>query len=369
MADRPAIQFYFGDWKKNQKLRFCSWGARGAWIEVMGLMHDSPEYGVLRQPLKKIAQALGAPMKLLNELVAQGVMYGCASGTCEPMVYRPKHAGAEGDPVVLVAAQEGPIWYSPRMVKDEYVRTIRGTGTRFKASPDGTPKGGYGEPPKPQPNSATMGRQGDGASASASASKSSSLSPGASAHDDDPPGVTVIDGQTGLPSTPPPSVLAELTPAQAKQAVLACTALRKMGAPPRIHPGDELLAALMAEGFTAEQVVRAVGEKALRDAALWNDPFLSTDLPELLINGANQQAMGLTDTQHTALRSAVAQVSIAYIAATLRGRRRDATQPTGTTHGKSTHPAHGGSGAPRSAVERVKAANAEAERREAAGSK
>lgn len=194
-----------------------------------------------------------------------------------------------------------------------------------------------------------------------------SLAPArADAPDDAAPDVVVLDGATGLPSTTPPSALAALTPAQAKQAVLACTALRKMGAPPRIHPGDEVLAALMAEGFNAEQVVRVVGEKALRDAALFNDPFLDPELPELLINGAKQQAMGLTDTQHTALRSAVAQVSIGYIAATLRGRRRDATQPTGTTHGKSTHPAHGGSGAPRSAVERVKAANAAAERREAA---
>jgi hypothetical protein len=163
--------------------------------------------------------------------------------------------------------------------------------------------------------------------------KASSLSAGVGAQ-----AVEVIDGNTAQPTTTPVSVLAMLTPEQSAQVVGACKALRKMGAPPRINPGDERLAALIAEGFSAEQVVRVVGEKSLRDARLWDDPDQNPELFELLINGASQQAMGLTDAQFRAIQGAVAQVSIGYIASTLRGRRRDAqVQSPGRTAPRANH--------------------------------
>jgi hypothetical protein len=156
-------------------------------------------------------------------------------------------------------------------------------------------------------------------------------SPGADARDDAPL-VVVTDGD-GKPKNSP---IATLTAEQSAQMVLACRALRKMGAAPRINPGDEVLAALLVEGFTAEQVVRVVGEKAQRDAGLWDDPDLTPDLAELLINGATQADMRLTNEQHGALRSAVAGVSIGYIAATLRGRRNDAKTESGAPHANRT---------------------------------
>lgn len=145
---RPSFQFYPADWRNNANLRRCSWEARGVWVEVMGLMHDSDVYGVLRWPLKEIAQALGAPVKLVQELATKGVMKGRDKGVCEAFVYTPRSARKDGDPVVLVAAEEGPLWYSSRMVKDEYVRSVRGEQTRFdtdtKGSPKAAPKGGIG---------------------------------------------------------------------------------------------------------------------------------------------------------------------------------------------------------------------------------
>lgn len=178
MAKRPSIQFYPADWRNNAKLRRCSWAARGVWIELIGLLHDSDEYGVLRWPLREIAQALGAQPKDLNELVTKGVLYGCATGDCEPMVYTPRSGRVAGDPVLLVPAQPGPIWYSPRLVRDEYIRTKRGSSTRFGegegddmgedigGSPNPSPKGGIGEDidaaPKPG--------QSDGSSSTSSSS-------------------------------------------------------------------------------------------------------------------------------------------------------------------------------------------------------
>lgn len=141
---RPSFQFYPADWRNNANLRRCTWEARGVWVEVMGLMHDSDNYGVLRWPLKEIAQALGAPLKLVQELATKGVMKGRDKGVIEAFVYTPRSARKDGEPVVLIASQEGPIWYSSRMVKDEYLRAVRGEQTRFgddtKLTPNNAPK-------------------------------------------------------------------------------------------------------------------------------------------------------------------------------------------------------------------------------------
>lgn len=137
---RPSFQFYPADWRNNANLRRCSWEARGVWVEVMGLMHDSDRYGVLLWPLKEIAQALGAPLKLVQELAGKGVMKGRDKGLIEAFVYTPRTGRRDCDPVVLVPAQEGPIWYSSRMVKDEHLRAVRGEQTRFGDDPKQTPK-------------------------------------------------------------------------------------------------------------------------------------------------------------------------------------------------------------------------------------
>lgn len=176
---RPSFQFYPADWRNNAKLRRCSWGARGAWIELLGLLHDSDDYGLLRWPLKQIAQALGCPVKLLNELVECGVLYGVEKGACEALVYTPRSGRKNGEPVELVAAQQGPLWFSPRMVRDEYVRTVRGENTRFSdennpqnPSPKGGLGAGNGDAPTP--------RQGDGPTSSSSSTSTTTAPTGAS---------------------------------------------------------------------------------------------------------------------------------------------------------------------------------------------
>jgi hypothetical protein len=140
---RPAFQFYPDNWRNNSNLRRCSWPARGAWIEVMCLMHDADEYGALPWSLKEIAQALGCPLSLLRELATKGVMKGCDEGECEAYIYTPRSGRKVGAPVTLVAKRAGPFWYSSRMVRDEYVRAHAGAATRFGSDQ------GY-NPPVPQ---------------------------------------------------------------------------------------------------------------------------------------------------------------------------------------------------------------------------
>ena len=47
MSKLPAIQFYVGDWMKDPALRSVSVEARGLWIDLLCIMHESPRRGYL----------------------------------------------------------------------------------------------------------------------------------------------------------------------------------------------------------------------------------------------------------------------------------------------------------------------------------
>jgi hypothetical protein len=150
---RPSLQFYPDNWRNNANLRRCSWAARGVWVEVMCLMHDSDRYGVLEWPLKEISQALGCTAAPLKELIDKGVMKGCEKGECESFIYVPRSGRKDGPPVTLIAAQPGPIWFSSRMIKDEYKRLSRGesdgNGEAPKPTPKPSPNPPFGAAPNP----------------------------------------------------------------------------------------------------------------------------------------------------------------------------------------------------------------------------
>lgn len=131
---RPSLQFYPGDWQANPKLRRCSHAEKGIWLDVICILHDQDEYGVIRWPLKDLALAVHAKPAALQKLVDKGVLKGTDSGECEPFIYVPRHARKDGEPVTLISKQVGPIWYSSRMVRDEYVRNTAGASTRFTTS-------------------------------------------------------------------------------------------------------------------------------------------------------------------------------------------------------------------------------------------
>ncbi|WP_429497287.1 hypothetical protein ACQUFY_12045 [Robbsia andropogonis] len=170
---RPSFQFYPGDWISNSNLRRCTHAERGAWLDILCLMHDQEEYGVIRWPLKDIAQAANCPIALVKGLVTKGVLKGGDTAVEEEFIYRPKSGRKIGDPVTLVSAQAGPFWYSSRMVKDEYVRTIRGESSRFGDSDGESPTSS----PKDAPDSSPKPPFGDGSSSSSSSSNKKHTSP------------------------------------------------------------------------------------------------------------------------------------------------------------------------------------------------
>lgn len=168
---RPSFQFYPADWLGNTNLRRCSHAEKGAWVDVMCLMHDSEEYGVLRWPLKEIAAAASCRLGDLKGLISKGVLKGSDQRLPDPFIYVPRSGRRDGAPVVLIPAQVGQIWFSSRMVRDEYVRQHRGSGTRF-GDADGADDAQDNLSPKQSPKAAPMPPFGDGSSSSASASAS-----------------------------------------------------------------------------------------------------------------------------------------------------------------------------------------------------
>ena len=141
---RPYLMLYVADWQSNAKLRLCSHAERGIWLDVMCIMHDQDEYGVIRWPLRDLAQAVHTTLSSLKKLVDREILKGADAGsTCGAFIYTPRSGRKVGDPVTLIESQPGPIWYSSRMVRDEYVRNHSGLSTRFgSGSSDTMPRHG-----------------------------------------------------------------------------------------------------------------------------------------------------------------------------------------------------------------------------------
>lgn len=152
---RPSFQFYPADWMSDLKLRRCTPAARGVWVDVLCAFHDSDDaYGMLRWTLKEIARTVGASMSHVRELADKAVLRGSDTYLDTALVYVPRSGRKAGPPVTLIAAQAGPIWYSKRLVIDDYVRTIRGEASRFGGQDDDSPSSTPAAAPTPAPTRA-----------------------------------------------------------------------------------------------------------------------------------------------------------------------------------------------------------------------
>lgn len=256
---RPSFQFYPGDWQANSNLRRCTHEEKGVWIDVMCLLHDQEEYGVVRWSLKEIAQAIGSTVQKLRSLANKGVLKGADDGDeCEALIYTPRSGRKNGDPVTVINKQNGPIWYSSRMVVDEYKRVLRGeSGTTPKATPNPSPKPPFGEyigaAPKATPNP-TPNPSPSRAHASSSSSSSPSVNPEV-IH-------TVSESESPLREIPPDSVPVQpCTPAGE-----ACRAIKESGIP-ITNPSHPTLLALLKAGADANEFRIAAREAVAKGKA------------------------------------------------------------------------------------------------------
>jgi hypothetical protein len=103
----PAFQFYPADWRKDPGVQSLDYETRGIWFEMLCLMHESEERGVLLlngQPIpdSALCRLLGLDNQNLTTAITTLLTYGVA--------HRREEDGAI---------------YNRRMVKDEALRIIR----------------------------------------------------------------------------------------------------------------------------------------------------------------------------------------------------------------------------------------------------
>lgn len=275
---RPSFQFYPGDWQANSNLRRCTHEEKGVWLDIMCLLHDQEEYGIARWTLKELAQAVGTQISKVRALVAKGILKGADGGeSCEPFIYIPRSGRKNGDPVTLVPVQDGPIWYSSRMVRDEYVRNHAGASTRFASGETGDKdprkKSSCGEQipgtlpddltsPKQSLHPSPSLRQGEDQSDGSSSSSSSSVNHSeANASGGEPPKVTdpneIIFGygvplltNAGTPEKQARSFLGGLRKQHGDQALI--DALRNCLKERPLQPLEWIAAALPPKGYTKQ---------------------------------------------------------------------------------------------------------------------
>lgn len=113
---RPWLQFYTRDWRSNPKLRMCSFGARGLWIDMISLMAEAVPFGFLlvkdvAPTCKQLAGLLGGSEKEIAKLRAE---------LGEANVYSVTGEDMPDDVKALIPANmpEGVI-FSRKMVRDK----------------------------------------------------------------------------------------------------------------------------------------------------------------------------------------------------------------------------------------------------------
>lgn len=103
---RPSFQFYPADWRKDAELQSCSIAARGLWVEMLCIMHESSLYGHLA--------INGKPMTAAQ----LGRLVGESEKAIKALLDELEGAG-------VFSTSDGGCIFSRRMVKDEEVRNIK----------------------------------------------------------------------------------------------------------------------------------------------------------------------------------------------------------------------------------------------------
>jgi uncharacterized phage protein (TIGR02220 family) len=103
----PALQFYPADWRKDPAVQSLSYHDRGVWFEMLCLMHESSERGVLLlnglpMPEDALARVLGLDNQTLNQTLTTLLNYGAAKRRPEDLAI-----------------------YSKRMISDEKLCQVR----------------------------------------------------------------------------------------------------------------------------------------------------------------------------------------------------------------------------------------------------
>ena len=114
--EQPWRKFYSKDWRGDAPLRMCSFAARGLWVDLLSLMHESKHCGflfvdeVVPTP-RQLAGLLGGSEKEIKALLAELAAKGVFSVTGQDMPDDVKG--------LVPAGMPDGVMLSRRMVRDE----------------------------------------------------------------------------------------------------------------------------------------------------------------------------------------------------------------------------------------------------------
>ena len=112
----PAIQFYTGDWLKDEGVNLSSLAAQGLWINMLCYMNAAPVRGTL-------AKANGEPMTVEDLAHLVRITPAVCKGLLDELV-------SNNVPTVEYDGAKVPMYVSRRMVADERVRQRCAEGGR-----------------------------------------------------------------------------------------------------------------------------------------------------------------------------------------------------------------------------------------------
>jgi uncharacterized phage protein (TIGR02220 family) len=117
----PAMQFYPADWRKDLGVQALGYFERGVWFEMLCLMHESSERGVLLlndapMPEEVVARLLGLDNQTFNQTLSTLLTYGVAKRRDSDNAIISKRMVAD-EKLVQIRRDAGKLGGNPVLVK------------------------------------------------------------------------------------------------------------------------------------------------------------------------------------------------------------------------------------------------------------
>jgi len=134
----PAMQFYPADWRKDLAVQSLDYFERGVWFEILCLMHESSERGVLllngqAMPDEVIARLLGLDIQTFNQTASKLLTYGVAKRRDSDNAIFSKRMVAD-EKLCQVRREAGKKGGNPRLLKQNQTTQLKQKPTPSSSS-------------------------------------------------------------------------------------------------------------------------------------------------------------------------------------------------------------------------------------------
>lgn len=134
----PAMQFYPADWRKDLAVQALCYHDRGVWFEMLCLMHESSERGVLLlagQPMPEdvAARLLGLDNQTFNQTLSNLLTYGVAKRRDEDNAVFSKRMVAD-EKLCEIRRQAGKMGGNPALLNQKGTTPVKQIPTPSSSS-------------------------------------------------------------------------------------------------------------------------------------------------------------------------------------------------------------------------------------------